>query len=226
MESEREDSSAHKPQRLPLSRERVLRAALEIADGKGLSALSMRKVATALGVEAMSLYHHVASKADMLDGIVDLVAGEIEVPAIGGDWKDAMRKRATSAHRVLLQHPWAPLLMVSRVNVGPSMLRYVDATIGCLRGAGFSFELVDRGWNAIDSHVYGFTLQKLNFPIEPEAYATAAESFLPMIPADTFPHLRELSEKVVDGSHAGIQDFDFGLELILDGLERALEREK
>ena len=203
-----------------LSKERVLQAAVILADEIGIASLSMRKLGQALGVEAMSLYRHVANKDDVLDGIVDIVASEIEVPSIGGDWKESMRRRATSAHEVLLRHPWATMLIVSRANVGPAMLRYVDATIGCLREAGFSYELADRAWNAIDNHVYGFTLQMLNFPFEPGEYAEVAQQFLPMIPAEKYPYLRGLSQQVIDGHHHGLQDFTFGLDLILDGLEK------
>lgn len=213
------------PRRAPLTRERVLRAALHLADEEGLEALSMRRLAQELGVEAMSLYNHVAGKDDLLDGIADMVVGEIEVPAIGADWKAAMRRRATSAHEVFLRHPWAPLLIGSRVNVGPAMLRYVNATLGCLREAGFSYELADRAWNAIDSHVYGFTIQELNFPLEPSEYASAAKMFLPRLPADEYPYMRALTELVIEGAHRGVHDFQFGLELILDGLERLLRRE-
>lgn len=213
------------PRRAPLTRERVLRAALHLADEEGLEALSMRRLAQELGVEAMSLYNHVSGKDDLLDGIADMVVGEIEVPAIGADWKAAMRRRATSAHEVFLRHPWAPLLIGSRVNVGPAMLRYVNATLGCLREAGFSYELADRAWNAIDSHVYGFTIQELNFPLEPSEYASAAKMFLPRLPADEYPYMRALTELVIEGAHRGVHDFQFGLELILDGLERLLRRE-
>src|SRR4028119_1439853 len=121
-----------------LSRERVLRAAVCLADEGGIESLSMRKLAQDLGVKAMSLYNHVANKDDLLDGIVDIVVSEIEVPNLGVDWKTAMRGRAMSAHEVLLRHPWSTMPLVSRVNVGPAMLRYVDATRGCLRGAGFA----------------------------------------------------------------------------------------
>lgn len=209
--------------RTPLNKERVLRAAVALADEIGISSLSMRKLGQALGVEAMSLYRHVANKDDVLDGIVDIVASEIEMPSIGGDWKTVMRRRATSAHEVLLRHPWATMLIVSRANVGPAMLRYVDATIGCLREAGFSYELADRAWNAIDNHVYGFTLQELNFPFEPEEYADVAKAFLPQIPIDDYPYLNGLSREVIEGRHDGLQDFSFGLDLILDGLERSLD---
>ncbi|MCI0572279.1 MAG: TetR/AcrR family transcriptional regulator C-terminal domain-containing protein [Myxococcaceae bacterium] len=213
---------ARAKRRTPLSREKVLRAAVTLADEIGIGSLSMRRLGEELGVEAMSLYKHAANKDDILDGIVDLVVSEIQLPTIGGDWKVAMRRRATSAHEVLLRHPWATMLIVSRANVGPAMLRYVDATIGCLREAGFSYAMSDHAWNAVDSHVYGFTLQKLNFPFQPEEYAVAAKAFLPKLPADRYPYLRGLSQQVIDGSHDGLHDFQFGLELILDGLERVL----
>ncbi len=205
--------------RAPLSKERVLKAAVTLADEIGIESLSMRKLGQELGVKAMSLYKHVANKDDILDGIVDIVAGEIDVPSIGGDWKKAMRRRATSAHEVLMRHPWATMLIVSRANVGPAMLRYVDTTIGCLKQAGFSYPMADHAWNAIDSHVYGFTLQKLNFPFEPDEYAKVAEAYLPMIPADRYPYLNGLSQQVIGGHHDGLHEFEFGLNLILDGLE-------
>lgn len=209
-----------------LSKERVLHTAVALADQIGIPALSMRRLGQELGVEAMSLYKHVANKEDILAGIVDLVVREIEVPAIRGDWQAAMRRRATSAYQVLLRHPWATLLLVSQANVGPAMLRYVDATIGCLREAGFSYAMADHAWNAIDNHVYGFTLQKLNFPFKPDEYAAAARGFLPQLPADRYPYLRGMSEQVIAGLHDGLHDFAFGLDLILDGLEKRRDRAK
>lgn len=172
----------------------------------------------------MSLYNHVTNKDDLLDGIVDIVVGEIGVPDVGGDWKEAMRRRALSAHDVLVRHPWATMLIVSRVNTGPSMLRYVDATIGCLREAGFSYEMADHAWNAIDSHIYGFTLQKLNFPFEESEYADAARSHIDLIPPAEYSHLNALARYVMDGRYDGVHDLEFGLELILDGLSASLER--
>lgn len=210
---------SRKKTRLPLSRERVLAAAVRLADEKGIEALSMRNLASVLGVEAMSLYKHVAHKDALLDGITDLVVAEIAVPEIGGDWRAEIKKRATSAHEVLLRHPWATMLIGSRINVGPAMLRYVNATLGCLREAGFSFELADRAWNAIDSHIYGFTLLQLNFPLEVSEYASAASQFLFMLPVEKYPYMRALTELVIEGKHRGIQDFQFGLEMLLDGLE-------
>ncbi|WP_159842793.1 TetR/AcrR family transcriptional regulator C-terminal domain-containing protein [Nocardia sp. CY41] len=208
--------------RAPLTRDAVLRAAVRLADEHGLAALSMRRLAQTLGVEAMSLYNHVRNKDDLLDGIADLVIAEMAPPAVGGDWKAALRARSISAHEVLLRHPWATGLIGTRINVGPAMLRYIDATVGCLREAGFSLPEADRAWNALDSHLYGFTLQELNFPLQPAEYSSAAQQFLTLIPAEEYPHMNALAQLVIDGKHSGIADFGFGLELILDGLERLL----
>ena len=215
-----------KSARLPLTRAKVLSAALRMADKDGIDSLSMRKLAQTLKVEAMSLYNHVANKEDILDGLVDLVAGEIELPSIGAvsrmgdDWRAAMRRRAQSAHATLLRHPWAAMLFVSRVNIGPNMLRYVDATIGCLRAAGFGYVLADHAWTAVDAYVYGFTLHKQNFPLRPSEYAQAAKQFLPLIPAEQFPHLNGMSQEIITGRHDGLHQLEFGLELILAGLEK------
>lgn len=206
-------------QRPVLRKDRVLRAAVQLADKGGIEALSMRKLAQKLRVEAMSLYNHVANKDEILDGIVDTIVGEITVPQTRSHWRKAMRGRAISAHEVLLKHPWATMLIVSRANVGPAMLRYVDSTIGCLVGAGFSYAVADHAWNAIDSYVYGFTLQKLNFPFDPDEYADVAKASLPMIPSDEYPHLHAMSQEVITGKHDGIHNLTFGLDLILDGLE-------
>ena len=208
------------PRRSTLTREEVLTRAVHLADEAGIDALSMRNLARQVGVEAMSLYNHVKNKDDILDGMVDIVLGEIEVPVIGGDWKAAMRKRSHSAHEVLMRHPWAALLIMSRINIGPAALRYVDATIGCLKEAGFTLALADHAWNMLDSHIYGFTLQKLNFPFEPDEYAGAAEEFMPQLPMEQYPYLASLSTEVMEGRHDGLHDLAFGLELLLDGLER------
>lgn len=207
--------------REPLSAERVLRAALVVADAGGTEALTMRRIGQELGVEAMSLYKHVANKDAILDGIVDLVVGEIALPE-PGDWKAAMRSRGISAHEVLLRHPWACPLLMSRPNVGPAMLRYVDSTLGTLRQAGFPVALADHAWNAMDSHIYGYTMQKLNFPFTPEQYTEAAETYLPRLPEGEYPHLTEMAVQVMDGHYDGVTEFSFGLDLILDGLERLL----
>lgn len=208
--------------RATLTRERVLRAAIAFADAQGLASLSMRALGEELGVHAMSLYNHVANKDDLLDGIVDLVVGEIQVPSASAPWKSAMADRAYSAHAVLLRHPWACALLMSHVNVGPAMLRYVDATISCLYGAGFSLPMVDHAWNALDSHIYGFTLQKLNFPFEPGQYSKIAAGYLPSLDPAVHPGLQVLTALVASGSHDGVHDLGFGLGLLLDGLERVL----
>lgn len=214
-----ETNSSSTKSRSPLSKKRVLRCALRLADKDGIEVLSMRKLAQALGVKAMSLYNHVENKDDIIDGIVDRVVGEIEVPDPKADWKASMRSRAISAHEVLLRHPWATMPMVSRINVGPAMLRYVNATLGCLLEAGFSSEMADRALNALDSHIYGFTLQELNFPVETEAYAATAAEYLPIIPADKYPYMNRLSQQVAEGQYDGVNKFEFGLDLILNGLD-------
>jgi AcrR family transcriptional regulator len=209
-----------------LSTDRVLRAALALADGGGTEALSMRRLGQELGVEAMSLYKHVANKDAILDGIADLVVAEIALPEPGDGWKAAMRRRGISAHEVLLRHPWACMLLMSRPNVGPAMLRYVDSTIGTLRGAGFPVRLADHAWNTMDSHIYGYTLQKLNFPFDPAQYGEAAGTYLPRLPPGAYPHLTEMALLVMEGGYDGVVGFTFGLDLILDGLERLLAAER
>lgn len=209
--------------RPPVTRERVLRAGIALADTEGLGSLTMRALGEALGVQAMSLYNHVNDKEDILDGMVDLVVAEIDVPSGSSPWRDAMRRRALSAHAVLLRHSWACGLLMSRVNVGPWMLRYVDATIGCLHAAGFPLPLADHAWNALDSYIYGFTLQKLNFPFEAGEYAKVAAGYLPRLSAQQYPAMHALTTLVAGGRHDGLHDLEFGLELLLDGLERQLQ---
>ncbi|WP_436497313.1 TetR/AcrR family transcriptional regulator C-terminal domain-containing protein [Actinokineospora sp. HUAS TT18] len=208
--------------RKPLSTERVLQAALSLADKGGTDTLTMRAIGQALGVEAMSLYKHVANKDAILDGIVDLVVAEIALPDPADAWKTAMRRRGVSAHEVLLRHKWACALLMARPNVGPAMLRYVESTLETLRGAGFSVKQADYAWNAMDSHIYGFTLQRVNSPFEADQYAEAAETYVPRLPPGEFPRLTELAEHVMDGRYDGVPPITFGLDLILDGLERTI----
>lgn len=212
------------PRRAPLTPDRILRAAIKLADKQGLEALSMRKLATTLKVEAMSLYNHVANKDALLDGMVETIIGEIALPSPGGDWKTAMRGRALSALAVMTAHPWAPMLVVSRISVGPNMLRYIDATLATLRDAGFTWEETDRAWNTMDNYIYGFALQQQNFPVNPDDYPSAAAAYLPMLSPVLYPHMRELTTLVASGEHDGRLDFEFGLDVILDGLERVRKR--
>lgn len=210
--------------RLPLSRDRILAQALEIADECGLGAITMREVASRLGVEAMSLYNHVANKDDILDGMVDLVAAQIDLPDDAVDWRDAMRRRAVSAHEVFGSHSWAPLLLDSRQSSGPARLRYFDWVLGTLMDAGFSEEAAVRSFSVLDSYIYGFSIQQFNVAVgsEESTPEEMAEMFLEVVPAQTYPHLhRVVSYAMVSGYDAGA-DFHFGLELILDGLERLL----
>ena len=210
--------------RAPLSPAKVLTTALRMVDKKGIEFLSMRNLARALKVEAMSLYNHVPGKERLLDGLVELVVSELQLPAVGGDWQSTMRGRAMTAHRVLMRHPWATMLLVSRINIGPNMLRYIDRTVGCLREAGFSWAMADHAWNTLDAFTYGFTLQRLTFPLEPQQYASTAKQFLPMIPVETFPYMNGLSQEIVAGRHDGLQHLELGLDLLLHGLERVRTR--
>ena len=208
--------------RTPLTTERVLQAAVELADREGVRSLSMRRLARELGVEAMSLYHHVAGKQALLDGMVDLVFGEIELPADDGDWKAAMRRRAVSAREVLARHPWAIALMESRRTPGPANLRHHDAVLGCLRRAGFPVALTAHAYSILDAYIYGFALQEASLPFgTPEETAEVAAEMMQGFPGDAYPHLTELAvEHVLQPGYDYGDEYAFGLELILDGLER------
>ncbi len=206
--------------RRPLTRDRVLRAAVRLADEGGLEAVSMRKLGQVLRVEAMSLYKHVANKDDILDGIADLVTSDFEVPSIDADWKTAIRRSAISAHQVLLRHPWASSLIESRRNAGPARLRYLDAVIGVLAGAGFTMPMAIRAIMALDSHTYGFALQELAWPFDLENAPELAATFARGLPASEYPNLLAMAEMLTTAPHGVPVDFEFGLDLILDGLER------
>jgi AcrR family transcriptional regulator len=209
--------------RPPLTRDRVLLAALAVADKDGLASLSMRKLAALLGVEAMSLYNHVASKDDLLDGMVDLVFAEIGLPPAGTGWKAAMRQRATSARAVLRRHPWATPLMESRTHPGPATLRHHDAVLATLRRAGFSIPMAAHAYSLLDSYIYGFALEEAALPFGPQTVSTAVEAFLAQFPAEKYPHLAELAAKhVLQPGYDYGHEFGFGLKLILDGLEQRL----
>ena len=216
------DPSAER--RLPLNRERVLRAAVALADEGGSESLTMRRLAQKLGVEAMSLYNHVANKGDMLDGMVDVVYSEIDLPAGGADWKSAIRRTAFSAREVLSRHRWAINLIETRTSPGPANLRHHDSVIRTFREAGFSVEMAIHAFSALDSYVYGFALQELTLPFDtPGELAEAAESIRRQFPADEYPHLAEtIVEHVTKSGYDFADEFEFGLDLILDGLERAL----
>ena len=213
----RTDASAPRP---PLSRERVLRAAIALADEGGIEALSMRKLARELGVEAMSLYNHVANKDAILDGIVELVASEIDLAPDEADWKSAVRRRAISAHEVFLRHPWACSIWMSRHDVGPAQLRYADAILRDFRGGGFSNDLTYHAFHALQSHVSGFTLYVLSFRFDREELKELAAAFLQEFPTEEYPDLAEHIRQHMEPADEHRGAFQFGLDLILDGLER------
>jgi AcrR family transcriptional regulator len=205
----------------------VLRAAIALADAGGLESLTMRRLGEELGVEAMSLYKHVANKEDLLDGMTDEVFAEITLPDVSTDWRTAMRERAISVRDVLSRHPWATPLMSSRTSPGPATMRHHDTVIGVLRGAGFPVALAAHAFSALDSYVYGFALQQRSLPFETgEQAAELADAILASFPADEYPHLAELTvQHVLQPGYDYGDEFEFGLDLILDGLEQAVPRE-
>jgi AcrR family transcriptional regulator len=210
--------------RAPLNRERVLRAAIALADRGGFDSLTMRRLANELGVEAMSLYNHVASKDDLLDGMVDLVFAEIEPPSSGGDWKTSMRKRAISTREALGRHRWAIGLMEGRTNHGPANMTLHDAVLGCLRGASFSMEMTVHAYSVQDAYIYGFALQEMDMSSESaDDFAAEAQRQMHEYQAvlGDYPHAAE----VVGGHIAKVgydytTEFLFGLDLILEGLDK------
>ena len=207
--------------RARLTRDLVLRTAIGLADTDGLEAVTMRRLAQELDAEAMSLYYHVTRKDDILDGITDMVVAEIELPSDGPDWKAALRRSAISAHDVLLRHPWACSLMMSPKRVRPARLRYMNAVLGRLRGAGFSAELTHLAYHALDSHVLGFALWEAGYSLDRDELATFGPTFARELPVDEYPHLAEHVEQHLAGLPPEAQgEFEFALDLLLDGLER------
>lgn len=216
---------ADRSARTPLSRGRVLEQAVALADESGLGALTMRRLGQRLGVEAMSLYNHIANKDDLLDGMADLVAAEFAVPAPGEHWRAALHRSATSAHEVLLRHPWAGTLLESRSNPGPERLRYLNAIVGTLIDAGFPIQSTYRAILLLDSYIYGFILQELSAPTPPEQAAEAADTFVRELPAGQYPHLVAMAELVMAPDYDRGADFDIGLGQVLDAIERQRSRD-
>jgi AcrR family transcriptional regulator len=207
-----------------LSPERVLRAAVALADAGGIESLTMRRLGQDLGVEAMSLYKHVANKEALLDGMVDLVFAEIELPSGDADWRTAMRDRAVSTRAALVRHPWATPLMQSRTAPGPATLQHHDTVIGTLRRAGFSVALAAHAFSVLDGYIYGFAMQQRSLPFDTleEAQEVGRQMFARM-PAGAYPHLTELTEQhILQPGYDYGDEFEYGLDLILDGLDRAL----
>jgi AcrR family transcriptional regulator len=205
-----------------LSRARIIDAAARVADQRGLPGVSMRNVGSELGVEAMSLYHHISGKDDLLDGLADWVFTGVELPDLDQPWRPAMIARATSSRSRLAAHPWALGLIESRRNPGPALLHHHDTVLGCLRTNGFTVVLAAHAFSAIDAYVYGFVLTELNLPMEPGEGADELVAEMGL-PTDTYPHLAEMmTEQVLGKSYSYGDEFDFGLSLILDGLEDKL----
>jgi AcrR family transcriptional regulator len=211
--------------RAPLSRDRVISAAIDLADREGIEALTMRRLAQELGVEAMTLYYHVASKEEILNGIVDMVLNEFELPVPGSAWKPALRRTAISAHDVLVRHKWAASLMLTPGTVSEARMRYMDAILGTLREGGFSAHMTDQGYHALESHISGFTLWQVGMALDPETLPDLATGFLASLPDGAFPYLVEhIHQHLAERDPEDEGAFVFGLDLILDGLERILHR--
>ena len=208
-----------------LSRERVLRAAIAHADEGGLEALSMRRLAEELGVAPMALYRHVANKEDLIDAMVDVVFGEIDLPSAGDDWRTAMRLRGISVRDALLRHRWAIGLMESRRNPGPANLRHHDGVIGSLRAAGFHMAMAAHAYSLLDAYIYGFALTKMNLPFDTTTdIAEMASSTLEPFPTCEYPNLAAfITEHAMKPGYDFADEFEYGLDVILDGLERVAE---
>jgi AcrR family transcriptional regulator len=207
--------------RLPLSRERILESALALVDATGLESLTMRKLGQELGFEAMSLYNHVANKDDLIDGILDLVLAEAELPSAAGPWDVAVRTSAISVHDALRRHQWAcPLLMLPG-RIRPARLQYMDALLGCLRDGGFSAETTFTAYHVLDGHILGFSLWEASHTYSDIDVAEMTERFKSTITPELYPHLTEHAQQhFTDGPHSNVRAFEFGLDLILDGLKK------
>jgi AcrR family transcriptional regulator len=208
----------------PLSRERVLETAVELADAGGIGSVTIRSLAEKLGVKPMSVYHHVANKEEILGGIVDRVFAEIELPGTGGDWRAEMRRRASSARQVLRRHRWAVGLMESRTTPGPATLRHHDAVLATLRDAGFSVELTAHAYALLDSYIYGFAVQEAALPFDGTTTAgDVATDIMEQFAEGAYPHMVEMAvEHITKPGYSFGDEFDFGLTVILDALDRML----
>ena len=208
-----------------LSRERVLQGAVAVADAGGIASLTIRSLAAELGVKPMAVYHHVANKEEILDGIVDIVFSEIELPTIGGEWHSEMRRRAASAREAMRRHPWAIGLVETRTSPGFATLRHHDAVIGTLRAGGFSVAMTAHAFALIDAFVYGFALSEATLPFNgPDTVPEVAEQMMAQFSPDEYPHLVEFSvEHVMKPGYDYSEEFEFGLSVILDGLAKSAD---
>ena len=216
------------PRRPALTKDRIIEAAVRVADRGGGSQVSMRNVGKELGVEAMSLYHHLAGKDALMDGLADWVYTQIDLPGPQEPWRRAMTDRASSARRALSHHPWALGLIESRRAPGPNLLGHHNGVLACLRGNGFSIPLASHAFSAIDAYVYGFVLTELNLPLDAgETIAEFVDEIQDALDAEQYPHLAAMiAEQVVGKDYAYADEFEFGLELILDSLKKHLAAER
>lgn len=206
--------------RVPLSRDRIVRAALELVDEGGIDSLTMRRLGQALGYEAMSLYNHVANKDDVLDGILDLVLEDTEPPSAAGDWDSAIRTSAISVHNVLSRHRWASSRLMTSNGVRPARLEYMDSLLRRLREAGFSGETTYRAYHALEGHIFGFSLWQAGHTFTKEDLPDLAASFMRTFPLDDYPYVAEHFEQHLTGDYDNVGAFEFSLDLILDGLKK------
>jgi AcrR family transcriptional regulator len=211
-----------------LTRDRVLQGAVTVADAGGIAGLTIRSLANQLGVKPMAVYHHVTNKDEILDGIVDIVFGEIDLPVVGGEWQAEMRRRAHSARRVLRAHPWAIPMLESRTSPGPATLGHHDAMIGTLRSAGLSMALAAHAYAVLDAFIYGSALQEASLPFEgPDGVGDVAEPIMELMSPEAYPHLVEMAVGyyLKPGYDFG-DEFDFGLDLILASLADSVAKER
>ena len=208
--------------RSTLTRDKVLESAIELADEIGIESLTIRKLADRLGVGAMTIYHHIPSKEEIIDGMVEIVFIEIQMPPTDVDWESAIRQRCVSARNVLNRHPWAAPLMESRMSPGPANLSHHDAVIGCLRSGGMSIQMAAHAYAILDSFIYGFAFEEATLPGGGgEGIAEIAEEIASNFPVDEYPHLAELTfEHVLEPGYSFGDSFEFGLDLIIEGLDR------
>lgn len=213
-------------ERQKLSRDVVIQAAIKLTDEIGIEALSMRKLAENLNVEAMSLYNHVKNKEDLLDAMVDEVVAQTYFPDCDNDWRQELERVSLSAHAILMKHPWTSLLLVSRPTMRYAKLAHFNAIQGCFVNAGFSPQMADQVRRAIEGYLIGFTLQKLHDPTPESDYANAATQSLPTLPREVFPHAYDLVEAISAGKYDGKHYIEFGLTFILDGIQKILDNKK
>lgn len=207
-----------------LSRDEILSTAIALADSGGIESVTMRRLGDELGVEAMSLYNHVANKDDLLNGMVDAVFSEVELPSHSDGWRTSIRKRSVSFRAALSRHPWATGLKDSGTNPGPATLRHHDRVIGTFRNAGFSVAMAAHAFSALDSYIYGFAMQEKSLPFATEEETAAmAHILLAQLPTSEYPYLAELTaDYVLQPGYNYANEFALGLDLILDGVERWL----